>query len=61
MTNATDLRNLSIGQKFTREWFGKYGVYTVVAKPAGSIGVVVDTASGRRGELYAWERVVPVK
>lgn len=60
MTTETDLRNLSIGQKFTRCWHQQHGVYTVAAKPHGSIGVEVVTESGKRGELLAWTRVIPV-
>ena len=57
---ATDLRHLAPGTRFVRLWFPANGVYTVVNHPHGDIGVEVVTADGRRGELLAWERVVPV-
>lgn len=56
-----DLRFLNVGDKFTRDNFPHHGTYTVVAKRHGAIGIDVKTEGGRLGELYAWERVTPVK
>jgi hypothetical protein len=58
LSQSIELRDLPVGARFVRFWFPKYGVYTLLAKPEGSIAVRVQTASGQVGELYNWDRAV---
>lgn len=55
---CVDLGSVPVGVRFTRYWFAKYGTYTVLAHPHGSIYTQVRTANGRVGDLPNWEYVM---